>query len=112
MTLILMGDWCSEEITDTKTQRNLGNGMDSMSHGGGSAYLTSARKNPIFPCPGEVFPLTEGLLVGDPSAFVCKARRFFAVALNAVVMIPLQLYGLWNGDVKYKIFGTRFLGRP
>ena len=23
---ILMGDWCSEEVTDTRTQRNYGNG--------------------------------------------------------------------------------------
>lgn len=29
-TLNLMGDWCSEEIIDTLTQRNYGNGKEAL----------------------------------------------------------------------------------
>jgi hypothetical protein len=28
--LILMGDWCSEEVTDTRPQRNYGNGTKTL----------------------------------------------------------------------------------
>ena len=58
--LILMGDWCSEELTDTKTQRNLGNGTDSANHGGGLADLNSARNKSIFSLPWGNFSLDRG----------------------------------------------------
>jgi hypothetical protein len=29
-TLILMGDWCGEENTNTTTQRNYGNGTEAL----------------------------------------------------------------------------------
>jgi len=62
--LILMGDWCSEAITDTIIQRNYGNSTVASIHRAGYVNNTLARK--YFSSNGVVFSLDEGLLMGDP----------------------------------------------
>jgi hypothetical protein len=61
-----MGDWCSEDDTDTVIQRKYGTGKAASNRQSEMRSLASARKKIHFPCPREVFPLTEGLLMGDP----------------------------------------------
>jgi len=43
-----MGDWCSEEVTDSLTQRNCGNGIEALNQGVEHARLSSARKDTFF----------------------------------------------------------------
>ena len=65
--LILMGDWCSEDIADTVIQRKYGKGMEALNQAVGNARSSLCKEKNIFSCPGDVFPLTEGLLMGDPN---------------------------------------------
>jgi hypothetical protein len=45
----LMGDWCSEEITDSRTKRNYGNGRETSNHSAGSITARRlSRETPLF----------------------------------------------------------------
>jgi hypothetical protein len=68
---ILMGDWCSEEVTDTRTQRNYGNGRETLNHSAGSITARRLSRETPFPLRRRDFsldrvPFDGCLLMGDP----------------------------------------------
>jgi hypothetical protein len=65
MTLILMGDWCSEDIADPLTIEISARVM-TLETGAVLTDPCTARKK-LFLAYGEPFSLDSGLLMGDPS---------------------------------------------
>jgi hypothetical protein len=62
--LILMGDWCSEEVTDTRTQRNYGNGRETLNPSAGSVTARRLSRERPFPLHRRDFSLDRVPLNG------------------------------------------------
>jgi len=86
-----MGDWCSEEITDTRTQRNYGDGGETLNQRAGSIGPDHSQGNHSFPCTGEIFPLTGCLLMGD------SANRVVYLWSPAPASVPAGYHKILGG---------------
>ena len=74
----------------------------------GNAGSPLCKEKITFSCPGEVFPLTEGLLMGDPISWIQKSLKRWPIKeapLNIQVSIKSRQL-----DLPYQDPADRFIG--
>jgi len=86
MTLILMGDWCSEDITDTLTFE-ISAEVKTLKTKGQFYQAQTLQEKILFLATGLVFSLDRCLLMGDPFIIPIFVRILLKHYINSGKLI-------------------------